>query len=225
MLEVDMQIEDVLNKLKELGGQSSYSFSDKSAIATLYQEVLDKTFVRTSCGDCYHDAVIEMYLYLKKHGKMKEKSNYALKNGVLLQMGFGSSEMYTNANLTDEVAERYLAKNPENIKYFSKYPEDWKERAEQVANPFPKIDDNLLNELVSALKVEGATVTTVKDVFKGYKLKGKKISTKVLNAHIERAQKIITEDKQPQEIPFGESTEDKDSDNNEESSDEADMKE
>ena len=158
---------------------------------------------------------------------MKEKSNYALKNGVLLQMGFGSHEMYTNANLTDEAAERYLANNPENIKYFSKYPEDWQKRAELVANPVPKIDDNLLNELVSALKVEGATVTTVKDVFKSYKLNGKKVSTKVLNAHIERAQKIIDEDEQlkDKETPSGESSEEKVPDNSEESSDEADIQE
>lgn len=46
---------------------------------------------------------------------MKEKSSYALKNGVLLQVGFGSSEMYTNNNLTDEAAERYLAENPKGI--------------------------------------------------------------------------------------------------------------
>lgn len=128
-----MTVEEALNKLKELGGQSSYSSSDKSAIASLYQEVLDKTFVRTSCGDCYRDAVIEMYSYLRTHGKMKEKSNYALKNGVVLQMGFSSSEMYTNANLTDEAAERYLAKNPGDIKYFSRAPEDWKARAEKRA--------------------------------------------------------------------------------------------
>lgn len=222
-----MTVEEALSKLKELGGQSSYSSSDKSAIASLYQEVLDKTFVRTSCGDCYHDAVIEMYSYIRKYGKMKEKSNYALKNGVLLQMGFGSHEMYTNANLTDEVAERYLANNPENIKYFSKYPEDWQERVELVANPVPKMDDNLLNELVSALKVEGATVTTVKDVFKSYKLNGKKVSTKVLNAHIERAQKIIDEDEQlkDKETPSGESSEEKVPDDSEESSDEADIQE
>ena len=41
---------------------------------------------------------------------MKEKCNYILKNGVLLQPEFGSNKMYTNDNLTDEVAEKYLAK-------------------------------------------------------------------------------------------------------------------
>ena len=140
---------------------------------------------------------------------MKEKSNYAIKNGILLQMGFGSHEMYTNSNLTDEAAERYLAANPEKIIYFSKYPENWKERVEQVANPAPKIDETLLEELVSALKVENATVSTVKEVFKGYKLNGTKVSSKVLNAHIEKAQKIIEDEKRTPEIAVNKSTDEK----------------
>lgn len=56
---------------------------------------------------------------------MKEKSNYALKNGVLLQVGFGSSEMYTNDNLTDEAAERFLAENPKGIVLFALTPSNW----------------------------------------------------------------------------------------------------
>ena len=128
-----MTIPEIIDKMKELGGKPSLSSSDKGLVEQLYKEVLDKTFVRTSCGDCYRDAAIEIYTYLRRYGKMKEKSNYALKNGVVLQMGFSSSEMYTNANLTDEAAERYLAKNPGDIKYFSRAPEDWKARAEKRA--------------------------------------------------------------------------------------------
>ena len=50
----------------------------------MFHEVLGRTFTKTSFCDCYRDAVIEMYSYLKRYGKMKEKSSYALKNGVLL---------------------------------------------------------------------------------------------------------------------------------------------
>ena len=39
----------------------------------------------------------------------ERKIKLCIENGVLLQVGFGSSEMYTNNNLTDEAAERYLA--------------------------------------------------------------------------------------------------------------------
>ena len=132
-----MTIPEIIDKMKELGGKSSLSFTDKGQIEQLYKEVLDKTFVRTSCGDCYRDAAIEIYTYLRRYGKMKEKSNYALKNGVVLQMGFSSSEMYTNANLTDEAAERYLKENPSGIKYFSRAPEDWEARMKKRTTAKP----------------------------------------------------------------------------------------
>ena len=107
-----MELKEVVDKLKELGDLPSYSSSDKSEIERLYKEVLGKEFTKTSCNDCYRDAVIEMTVYIKKNNRMKEKCNYILKNGVLLQPEFGSNKMYTNDNLTDEVAEKYLAKNP-----------------------------------------------------------------------------------------------------------------
>lgn len=186
-----MTVQEVVNKLKELGGKSSLSSSDKSSIVVLYQEVLGRKFVRTSCSDCYRDAVIEMYSYLRKNGKMKEKSNYALKNGVLLQMNFGSSEMYTNDNLTDEAAEKYLASHPKGISLFSVTPDDWEKRAKERVNPTPKIDDTLVTELVNALQVEGATDKDVKETFKTYQLNGKKVSAKLLDLHIKEAKSII----------------------------------
>ena len=80
-----MELEEVVDKLKELGDLPSYSSSDKSEIERLYKEVLGKEFTKTSCNDCYRDAVIEMTVYIKKNNRMKEKCNYILKNGVLLQ--------------------------------------------------------------------------------------------------------------------------------------------
>lgn len=69
---------------------------------------------------------------------MKEKTLYKLKNGALLQMGFGSGEFYTNINLTDEAAERFLGMNPEKINLFSVIPDDWKERVEKRKEPKKK---------------------------------------------------------------------------------------
>lgn len=119
----------ISKRLKDLGSMCKYSPSEREEIESLYLEVLDKKFVRTSCNDCYKDAVFEMYAYLKKNGKMKEKTLYRLKNGALLQMKFGSGEFYTNANLTDEAAERFLGINPEKVNLFSVVPDDWKVRA------------------------------------------------------------------------------------------------
>lgn len=189
-----MTIGEIIDKLKGLGGKSPLSSSEKSEIEAMYYEVLGRTFAKTSCTNCYHDAVIEMYSYLKKHGKMKEKSSYALKNGVLLQMAFGSGEMYTNDNLTDEAAERYLAANPKGISLFAVTPTDWGERVESRMNPEVVLDETLVAELVNALKVEGTTTGIVKDTFKTYKLNGRKITLKVLDAHIKAAKAIIDSD-------------------------------
>lgn len=126
-----MAVFDVSNRLKELGEVITFSASEKTEIEGLYPEVLGKTFKKTSCNDCYRDAVFEMYAYLKKNGKMKEKSIYGLKNGVLLQMTFGSGEFYTNANLTDEAAERFLQANPDKANFFSVIPDDWEERVKK----------------------------------------------------------------------------------------------
>lgn len=114
-----------------MGEVKTFSASEKSEIEALYTEVLGKEFIKTSCNDCYRDAVFEMYAYLKKNGKMKEKTLYGLKNGVLLQMGFGSGEFYTNANLTDEAAERFLELNPDKANFFSVLPDDWKKRVKE----------------------------------------------------------------------------------------------
>lgn len=121
----------IFDRLKELGKASAFSASEKEEIEKMYADVLDKKFVRTSCNDCYRDAVYEMYAYIRKNGKMKEKTIYKLKNGALLQMQFGSGEFYTNANLTDEAAERYLERYPERINLFSIYPDDWSERVKR----------------------------------------------------------------------------------------------
>lgn len=208
-----MEVIEVVNRLKELGSIASLSSSDKAEIENLYAIVLDKKFIRTSCSDCYHDAVIEMIVYLNKNGKMKEKSDYGLKNGVVLQMEFGSSEMYTNANLTDEIAEKYLERYPDNIKYFSKKPDDWKERINKRKEDKDKvvIDDELVSLMVESMK-DGVTSKSIQEEFKEYKISGKKISKKVLIAHVNKALEVFAE---MQENPSG--SEDGESSNEQES--------
>ena len=128
-----MSVDDVINRLTELRGraESSLSSMEKSEVARLYSEVLGKEFKRTSCRDCYRDACIEMTLYLRKNGAMKEKCRYVLLNGAIIQE-FGTGRVYSNANLTDKVAEKYLRKYPQQIRMFAAYPDDWQER---VAKP------------------------------------------------------------------------------------------
>lgn len=132
---------------------------------------------------------------------MKEKSNYCLKNGVLLQPEFGQSTFYTNANLTDEVAEKYLAKHPENINLFSVYPNDWEERVKGRETPSSDVNEELVSELVKALKVKDSSEKDVKSAFKSYQIDGKKVTAKVLDANIKEAKARIEAEnaKEPEE--------------------------
>lgn len=181
---------EVVNKLEVLRGASTLSTSNKQEIELMYREVLEKDFVKTSCNDCYRDAIIEMYIHLKRTGKMKEKSNYTLKNGVLLQSEFGSNVMYTNANLTDEAAEVYLANNPDGIIFFASTPTDWEDRVKNRSNPKQELNEALVNEIVLALK-EGVTLTSIRETFKEYEIEGKKVTGKALNAHIDAAKPLV----------------------------------
>ena len=76
-----MELAEVNKTIEELKGRFDAPFgsSDKSTIEYLYYEVTGKTFVPTSCQQCYHDGLIEIYHYIKKYGKMAEKSKEQLK--------------------------------------------------------------------------------------------------------------------------------------------------
>ena len=107
-----MELAEVKKKIEELKGRFDAPFgsSDKSTIEYLYYEVTGKTFVPTSCQQCYHDGLIEIYHYIKKYGKMAEKSNYRLRAGAIINCPtFMGGKVFTNDNLTDEVAKNYLS--------------------------------------------------------------------------------------------------------------------
>lgn len=110
------------------GYNAPYSNSEQEAIERLYYEVLGKPMRACRCPDKWRDAVLEIHSYIKKHGKMKEKSNYKLRAGVILQVA-GSSEVYTNDNLTDEVAAEFLKAHPNAAGRFETIPTRKKEAA------------------------------------------------------------------------------------------------
>ena len=103
---------------------TAFSPSDKTLIKRLYNEVLGKTFRQTSCQRCYHDAVIEITLHLRKTKTMTTKKNYTLRSGFIISCpDFHNGQHYTNDNLTDGIAAEYLAKYPHMAKYFATIPE------------------------------------------------------------------------------------------------------
>lgn len=137
-----MNVEEAKAIVQELKGRfdAAFSSSDKERIEMLYWEVLGKEFKPTSCQQCYHDALIEIYLYLKKYNKMKEKSKYRMRAGFIINCpAFDGGKIYTNDNLTDDVAERYLAQFPQNVEMFQELPKDFsvkkvQEKVKKAAN-------------------------------------------------------------------------------------------
>jgi len=190
-----MELLKVVGKLEELRECKTLSSSNKLDIELMYREVLGKEFIKTSCNDCYHDAVIEMYIHLKKTGKMKDKSNYILKNGVVLQKEFGSGDMYTNANITDEVAENYLADNPKGIMFFSGYPADWENKVRRRSLKRESIDDELIATIIESID-SGVSEESLINELTNYEIGGRKISEKQLNNHLSKAKDMIAKRKE-----------------------------
>lgn len=119
---------DIISELKALGGKAHYSQAERERIDVLYLRVIGKQLQRTSCNDCYRDAVYVMYSHLRKSGKLREESRFRLKNGVVIQDGFGTAKFYTNANLTDDVAKRFLKERPDALNLFAVVPDSWLKR-------------------------------------------------------------------------------------------------
>ena len=108
----------------ELRGRFDAPFNqaDKDAIERTYKAVIGRTFVQTSCQQCYHDAVVEIYHHIKKNGKMAEVKKYNLKAGAIINCpNFQEGKVFSNENLTDEVAAEYLKEYPDQVGLFETY--------------------------------------------------------------------------------------------------------
>lgn len=155
----DMQIEEARNKVAELRGRfdAPFSSSDKETIGNLYWEVLRKTLRPTNCQQCYHDALIEIYLYLKNNNKMKQKTNYRMRAGYIINSPkFDNGKVYSNDNLTDEVAERYLAQFPKSVSMFEALPKGFSiEKIIKKVKANSKKEDNPEKEANSKKEEKG----------------------------------------------------------------------
>lgn len=139
-----MTYKEATAKVGELKARfdSPFDATDKAVIETLYFEVTRKRFVPTTCQQCYHDALIEIYLKLKKEKAMPKTCNYALKAGFIISCpDFYHGKIFTNENLTDKVAHEYLTKYPHMESYFQKIPAMNIENKEQPEGSDSGADD------------------------------------------------------------------------------------
>lgn len=118
-----------MQRLKEMESRYNDGFSslDRSYLDSLYYDLFGREITNKGCGDCYRDAYMEICIKLKKTKAMPKKSDFVLKAGAIITF-FGEAKCYSNANLTDEAALRFLALNPNNEKLFESLPSDWQTR-------------------------------------------------------------------------------------------------
>ncbi|MEG0464747.1 hypothetical protein [Bacteroides sp.] len=124
---------------------------------------------------------------------MKEKCDYSLKNGVVLQF-FGTSEVYTNVNLTNEVSEKYLKQFPAAAEtLFVDTPVDLEGRlikhGEKQKEETVALNENLVQELAEKLAGD-VTKKSLKEEYKEYEIDGKKVTARLLDAHIKAADEL-----------------------------------
>ena len=115
-----------LTRLRSLiaagGDDSVYSPEDRRIIEEIHFEEFGKKVRDCGCNDRYRDAVIELYIKLKRSKTMAKDQKYMLRPGVIIWIG---TEAYSRHNLTDKVAKAYLKANPDARKKFERLPEDY----------------------------------------------------------------------------------------------------
>lgn len=175
-----MDYESISQRLRDMESRYHNGFSalDRNFLDSLYFELYGKIITNTGCSNCYRDAYIEICTRLKREKKMPTKSDFQLKAGAVITF-FGSSKAYTNANLTNVVAIRYLSLNSDNAKMFSFLPSDWEERVANyskngttdnadttdVAVAISERDAKIaeLEAEITTLKIDKATAETERD--------------------------------------------------------------
>jgi hypothetical protein len=133
-----MTHDEALARANELRGRhnsSPFNSQEKRSIEELHREVIGYDMKPTTCQNCYHDALILIILRLKKTTAMAKDRQYTLRNGFIIHSPiFHQGAVYTNANLTDEVAREYLERFPANVTMFSKIPQVAKSKKHQRKN-------------------------------------------------------------------------------------------
>ena len=143
---------DLLKEVEQLiaaatkGGGLSYP--QKSRVQELTRLILHAEVRQCNCTDRFLDALFMCRKQLKTYGIMKP-CNYKLKNNVVLQF---QNNVYTNANLTDEVAEAYLAKYPNTTYFAEKKPIEVSEKQDVADEPIKRSEGDDLTEAVEAIK-------------------------------------------------------------------------
>lgn len=196
----------ILGKIEEIGVRFKASgellSSDKSFIESYYERILFKRFNNRGCGQCYNDAFIEMYTYVKRNG-IKDMGKFILKREELIHIQ-GDKQVYARPNITDEIAIKYLSEYPNAIKKFETYPDNWEEltKSSEVKKDDIQVsigttihqvetEQQLISNIAEML-INGVSKAKIKEDFKDIKtIGGKKLTTRYLGDLIKLAEDQI----------------------------------
>jgi spore cortex formation protein SpoVR/YcgB (stage V sporulation) len=144
--------------LLELSDNTILNGSDANGDRYLPQmlKLYADTFNKEPCGGCPKS--FSRYLRELRNQIMakEEKRAFLFKKDVMFPI-MGTSESYSNENLTDEIALKILSKNPNAIQIFEKFPKDWKEQVETY-----KIGNTKVSTIT---EVEALTVKQIRTLF------------------------------------------------------------
>ena len=133
-----------------LFGSDSHGNRYLAQMLALYSQVFDEP-----CSGC--PKKYPVYLKRLKQFQMKKEkkeSLFQLAKAVTIPI-FGTSEVYSDENITDEAALKILSRNPNAIKLFKKKPENWDELVEAYKKGETEINslDDLKELKVAAIRV------------------------------------------------------------------------
>ena len=189
--------DDLLNEVETLiaaattGGGLSYP--QKSRVEELTRLILNAEVRQCNCTDRFLDALFMCRKQLKTYGIMKP-CKYKLKNNVVLQFQNGD---YTNANLTDEIAEAYLAKYPNTTYFAEKKPIEVSEK-QVTEEPVKRSEGDDLAEAVQSIKdmfSRGIGMMEIRDRMKNFVFSnGDTIAARGINEAIKIFKESVNEE-------------------------------
>ncbi len=183
----DNEVFERVTVLWNAGDVRPYSDAERVEIEKMYTAVLGCQIRTCNCSEKWRDAVIEMYVYLKKNGKMHTKSQYILKAGVVIQPD-GTSDVYTNANLTDAVAAEFLKKYPAAKGLFEKIPDNTSDGGNAAKSnengQSADVSNAAVKSAIAAVLESGTAKTKIKSDFAGREIDGVKLTQRLVAEYI-----------------------------------------
>ena len=183
----DNEVFERVTVLWNAGDVRPYSDAERVEIEKMYTAVLGCQIRTCNCSEKWRDAVIEMFVYLKKNGKMHTKSQYILKAGVVIQPD-GTSDVYTNANLTDAVAAEFLKKYPAAKGLFEKIPDNTSDGGNAAKSnengQSADVSNAAVKSAIAAALESGTAKTKIKSDFAGREIDGVKLTQRLVAEYI-----------------------------------------